>query len=265
MVEHRTSTHEMQGGKFRVNLLEGGSGDPLVFLHGARPQGGWTPHLDMLASRYHVFAPFHPGIGGTEGLDHLDSLWDLVLFYEDLVGGLTSEPYHLVGHSYGGMIAAELAAQAPGKVRSLVLVGSLGLWLDDAPIADIYVLTPEERAKATWRDPSSAEAVAYTAQPEDPIAKKEAELATIEALASTGKFTWPIPDKGLSKRIHRITSPTLMVWGDSDGIVPPAYAGEFQRLIPRSESVVLEECGHIPHVERPQEYFEAVFGFLSKH
>ncbi len=255
----------MQGGKFAVDLLEGGTGQPLVYLPGARPQGGWTPHLDALASRYHVFAPTHPGIGGSRGLEHLDDLWDLVLYYEELVDGLTSEPYHLVGHSYGGMIAAELAAQSPAKVRSLVLVSAVGLWLDEAPVADIFVLSPEERIQASWRYPDSETALAYMAQPEDPVAKKEAELATIEALASTGKFVWPIPDKGLRKRIHRITSPTLVLWGDSDGIIPPVYADEFRQLIPGSASVVLEECGHMPHLEQPQEYLEAVFGFLSNH
>lgn len=265
MVEHRTNTLEMRGGKLSVEVLEGGSGDPLVYLHGARALGGWNPHLDNLAGRYQVFAPCHPGIGASRGLEHLDDLWDLVLFYEEILENLTSRACHIVGLSYGGMIAAELAAQNTAKVRSLVLVGSLGLWLDEAPIADIYVMTPEERAKATWHNPASEVAQAYMAQPEDPMAKKEAELANIEALAATGKFIWPIPDKGLRKRIHRITSPALMVWGESDGLVPPAYAGEFQRLIPGSESVVLKECGHLPYLEQPEEYFEAVFDFLSRH
>ena len=265
MADYRTSTLEMRGGKLSVEVLEGGSGDPLVYLHGARALGGWNPHLDTLASRYQVFAPCHPGIGASSGLEHLDDLWDLVLCYEEILDSLTSRPCHIVGLSYGGMIAAELAAHNPSKVRSIVLVGAIGLWLDEFPIADIYLLGPEERAKATWHNPASESAQAYMAQPEEPVAKREAELANIEALASTGKFIWPIPDKGLRKRIHRITSPALMVWGESDGLVPPAYADEFRRLIPGSESVVLKECGHLPYLERPEQYFEAVFEFLSKH
>lgn len=265
MADYQTRTIEIRGGKVSVEVLEGGSGDPLVYLHGARALDGWNPHLDTLASRYRVFAPCHPGIGASSGLEHLDDLWDLVLCYEEILDSLVSRPCHIVGLSYGGMIGAELAAHNPVKVRSLVLVGAIGLWLDEFPIADIYVLGPEERAKATWHNPASEAAQAYMAQPEDPVAKREAELANIEALASTGKFVWPIPDKGLRKRIHRITSPSLMVWGESDGLVPPAYADEFRRLILRSESVVLEECGHLPYLERPDQYFEAVFDFLSKH
>ncbi|MCE2464537.1 MAG: alpha/beta hydrolase [Dehalococcoidia bacterium] len=264
MADYRTRTLEMRGGKLSIEVLEGGSGDPLVYLHGARSLGGWNPHLDRLADRYHVFAPCHPGTGGSTGLEHLDDLWDLVLCYEEILDSLTSRPYHIIGLSYGGMIGTELAAQNPAKVRSLVLVGAIGLWLDESPIADIYVLGPEERAKATWHNPASEAARAYMAQPEDPEAKREAELSNIEALASTGKFIWPIPDKGLRKRIHRITSPTLMVWGKSDGLVPPVYADEFQRLIPGSRSVVIEECGHLPYLERPEEYFQNVFDFLSQ-
>ncbi len=264
MVDHSQRIVYVRGGQFAVELLEGGSGDPLVYFHGATPLGGWTPYLDQLASRYHVYVPYHLGIGKSRGLEHVDNLWDLALFYEELMDGLVSQPYHLIGHSYGGMIAAELAAQNPQKVRSLVLVSSIGLWLDHSPVADIYIMSPEERAKATWYDPNSEASAAHMAQPEDPVDRKEAELAITEALASTGKFTWPIPDRGLRKRIHRITSPTLLLWGDSDGIVPPVYADEFQRLIVNSESVVLSKCGHIPQAERPQEYFDAITNFLSK-
>ena len=263
MADHRRRNVDVANGRFRIELLEGGSGPPLVYLHGARPFDGWTAYLDQLAGLYHVYAPYHPGIGNSQGLEHLDDVWDLVLFYDELLDSLKLDQPSLLGHSYGGMIAAELAAHNSQKVHRLVLVSSIGLWLDDAPVADVFVLSPEERAKATWYDPTSEAAKASMAQPDDPMARKEAELSVIEALASTGKFTWPIPDRGLRKRIHRINSPTLLLWGDSDGIVPPIYAEEFQRLIPDSTSVVLKNCGHIPQLERPQEFFEAVTGFLT--
>jgi len=263
MVGYQERTVPVRGGKFQVQMVEGGSGNNLLYLHGAGGFTGWTPFLERLAQRHHVYAPAHPGVAHSEGLEHLDDLWDLVLFYEELMQVLGLEQTDVIGHCYGGMLAAELAAHRPDRVRRLVLVGSLGLWLEEAPIADFFIFTPSERAKALWYDPSSDVGKPMLAQAEDPAARMEADLARTQTLAAVGKFIWPIPERGLAKRIHRITMPTLLLWGDSDGVAPPAYGKAFERLLPNASLQVIPKCGHLPQQERPAEFLEAVLRFLD--
>lgn len=264
MVDHQERTVSVRDGRLSVKVLEGGSGDPMVYFHGAGGLPGWARYLDRLAQDFRVYAPYQPGVGESEGLEHIDDVWDLVLFYEELLDALGLEQVYLVGHTYGGMVAAELAAQCRQRVRRLVITGALGLWLDHAPTADIFVLSPEESAKRNWYDPESEVARSANTRIEDPQAKAEADLNRAKTMSAIGKFVWPLPDRGLRKRIHRITAPTLLLWGDSDGIVPPAYGEEYHRLIPGSRLVLIEKCGHQPQTERPEEFFSAVVGFLKE-
>ncbi|MFQ6029573.1 MAG: alpha/beta fold hydrolase [Dehalococcoidia bacterium] len=262
MAQHAERMVSLRQGKCNVQLVEGGTGPNLLFLHGAGGFTGWTPFLDRLAQDYHVYAPAHPGVSRSDGLEQLDDLWDLVLFYDELAQELGLATTYILGHSYGGMLAAELAAHCPERVSRLVLVGSLGVWLEQTPLPDIFALTPSERARLLWHDPESEVARAYLAVPEDPAAKMEADLDRTQTLASIGKFIWPIPDRGLTKRAHRITMPTLLLWGDSDGLVPPAYGEAFRQLLPQASLKTIGQCGHLPQVERPEEFYAAVREFL---
>lgn len=263
MVEYRHVTVPVRNGKFQVQMVEGGVGDNLIFLHGEEGSREWTPFLDLLAQHFHVYAPAHPGQGGSQGLQHLDDLWDLIVFYEELIQALGIGRAYAIGHSYGGMLAAELAAFKPDLVSQLVLINSLGLWLNEAPIADFFILNAEERAETLWFDSECDAAKAAFAQPSDPEEKMESDLARTETLAAVGKFVWPIPDRGLTKRIHRITMPTLLIWGDSDGMVPMNYAQAFQNLLPNSSLKVIEKAGHLPQEERPSEVVDAIRSFLQ--
>ena len=264
MARHEERMLSLRGGKFQVQLVGGGAGPNLLYLHGAGGYTGWTPFLDELAENYRVYAPAHPGVAGTLGLEHLDDLWDLTLFYEELMDGLGLSRAHVVGHSYGGLLAAELAAHRADRVDKLALVAPLGIWLKDAPVADFFMLTPSEREPLLWHDPESDVAKSYGARPEDPGERMEADLDRTKTLSAIGKFVWPIPDKGLPKRAHRITVPTLLLWGDSDGIVPPVYGPAFQALLPQARLEVIEDCGHIPQLERPAEFLAAITGFLGE-
>lgn len=263
MAQHTERFVSFRNGKFNVQLVEGGGGDNLLYLHGAGGFTGWDGCLERLAADFRVIAPAHPGVAQSGGLEHLDDLWDLVLFYEELLDELGLDQTFVVGHSYGGLLAAELAAQCPRRVRRLALVGSLGLWLEDAPVADFFILTRSERERLLWYDGQSDIAQAYMVAPEEPQERLEADLSRTQTLASVGKFVWPIPDKGLPKRAHRITMPTLLVWGDSDGVVPPAHGLAFQQLLPNATLQVIDRCGHIPQVERPEEFHAAITGFFK--
>src|ERR1700682_861332 len=121
---------ELQAGKWKTRVLSAGEGEPVVFLHGA---GGllWDPFLDSLAERYHVIAPQHLGSGTSQGIEHLEDLLDLVLYYCELFDVLGLPAPSMIGHSFGGMVAAEIAAVNPERLRKLVLLAPIGLWRDD--------------------------------------------------------------------------------------------------------------------------------------
>jgi pimeloyl-ACP methyl ester carboxylesterase len=143
-----------------------------------------------------------------------------------------------------------------------VLIAPVGLWLDDHPVMDFFVATPEELATAMFHDPGSAVAKEMLSMPSDPEAQFEAGLERTRNLSAAGKFLWPIPDKGLKKRIHRIVSPTLLLWGASDRLVPPIYGGEFLRRIGRARLIQVNEASHMLPFEKSDEFVEVVTDFL---
>jgi pimeloyl-ACP methyl ester carboxylesterase len=172
-----------------------------------------------------------------------------------------AQPY-LVGHSLGGMIAAEVAAIAPDLASKLVLVAPVGLWLDDHPVMDFFTATPEELTTAIFHDPDSAIAKEMLIMPSDPEAQLEAVLERTKNLSATGKFLWPIPDKGLKKRIHRIVAPTLLLWGASDRLVPPTYGKAFLQRIDRARLTVFNGASHMLPFEKTDEFIDVVTDFL---
>jgi pimeloyl-ACP methyl ester carboxylesterase len=224
----------------------------------------WEPQLQALSRSFTVYAPVQPGVGLSEGLEQLDDIWDLTIAYLDLFDALKLDRFALVGHSFGGMVAAEIAAMAPERVSSLVLVSSAGLWRDDQPILDTWVATPAEQAKAIYHDPNGMVAKLVAAQtPTDEKAKNDAIVAMIINLAATGKFSWPFPEKGLKKRLHRIKAPTLLIWGKSDGVVPPVYASEFASRIAGARVELLDGAAHLPHLERLDRFVPLVTEFCK--
>ena len=113
-------------GTFRTLVWSAGSGDPLLFLHGAGGLHGWPPFLEALAQSFRVIAPEHPGFGQSDGLEILDDIVDLALYYTEFMDAMGLDDPYLVGHSLGGMIGAEVAAIQPERVSKLVLVAPDG-------------------------------------------------------------------------------------------------------------------------------------------
>lgn len=246
--------------KISPNVKVAGSGSPVVFLHGA---GGlmWDAFLDALATRHTVYAPEHPGTteGDPDAIAHLDNLWDLVLYYYDLFDALGLKSVPVIGHSFGGMMAAELAASNPERVSKLVLMCPIGFWRDDVPIPNWMTITPaSDLPKYLVGDPEGPVAKQMSAAP-DP----EMTIRMIWCMACTGKFVWPIPDKGLKKRIHRIKAPTLVLWGKQDRLVPAAYAQEFTSRIPGSRVEMLDQTGHVMTMEQPAKVAGLIEEFLA--
>jgi pimeloyl-ACP methyl ester carboxylesterase len=162
------------------------------------------------------------------------------------------------------MVACEVAAQRPSRVRRLALVDPIGLWRDDAPVINWMLVGPAELPDYVFRDPAGDAAKALFAVPEEPEASALARTRLTWAMGSTGKFIWPIPDKGLKKRIHRIAEiPTLLVWGEDDRLVPRVYAEQFTERLRRTRTEVIKAAGHAPHLEQPASTVRVVKEFLG--
>ena len=245
--------------KISANVKVSGEGPPLVFLHGA---GGlmWDPFLDALAANHTVYAPEHPGttLGDPDAISHLDNLWDLVLYYDEVLDALGIAQAPVVGHSFGGMMAAEIAASHPDRVGKLVLMSAIGLWREDVPIPNWMIVSPAgDIAKLLLYDPDGPLGKTMFGGPPDP----DAQIAMMWSMACTGKFIWPIPDKGLKKRIHRIKAPTLILWGKDDRLVPAAYAQEFASRISGAKIELLDRTGHMLQLERTAEVAALIEAF----
>ena len=201
--------------------------------------------------------------GKKEAIREVADLWDLVLVYEETIRALNLDRPPVVGQSFGGMLACELAAHFPALFSRLVLLDPIGLWLDDHPVANWVAAAPDQLPALLFHDPDGDAARAMFTPPEDPDAAVAAIVGLTWAIGCTSKFVWPIPDKGLAKRIHRIVAPTLVIWGKQDALVSVAYAAEFGRLIADSRVEILDECGHIPQLEQPEQTMSLVSEFLA--
>src|SRR5213592_1908527 len=251
-------TLDIRDGAVRFRVLSGGRGPHLVYFHSFHERGGWSPFLDHLAARYTVLAPFHPGVQGSSGVETLDD----VLAYDELLDGLGIGAAHLVGHFFGGMVAAELAATLRPRAAKLVLISPLGLWRDDAPSQDLLILPHEDLPAVLFRNPASEVARRWAAAPQTEEETLAAQIESIQRRASMAKFVWPIPDKGLQKRLHRITAPTLVLWGDADRANPVVYAEEWQRRV-KGAALSLVPGGHMVLHEAPDAAAAAVAEFLA--
>jgi pimeloyl-ACP methyl ester carboxylesterase len=252
------------GGKLTLRFQTKGSGLPLIYFH---PAAGlhFDPFLAALSESYTVYAPEHPGTseGDPEAIHEVDDLWDLVLIYEEAIRQLelTHTPV-AIGQSFGGMMAAEIAAHFPSLFARLVLLDPIGLWRPDAPVANWMLTPPADVPALLFKDPQCPAAQMFS-PPADPATAIAALANRIWAIGCTGKFAWPIPERGLAKRLHRITAPTLVVWGADDALIPAAYAAEFGKAIKGSRVEIIPNCGHIPQLEQGPTTLRLVQNFLS--
>jgi len=252
--------------RVRIRVLSKGRGPALVFFHG--PWGlTWDSFLDELAQSFTVLAPEHPGTtpDAHDDIYHLDGLWDLVLCYDELMETLGIRGAAFVGHSFGGMVACEVAAAYPDRARRLAMIAPLGFWRDPDRIVNWMMLEPGALRAHVFRDPEGdAARRMFPRSEEQDAAAIAARVRMVWAMGTTGKFIWPIPDKGLKKRIHRVKAPTLLVWGREDRLVPPVYAEEFTRRLPGARLQTVDGAGHAPHLEHPTTVGRMVRDFLSQ-
>jgi pimeloyl-ACP methyl ester carboxylesterase len=257
MAEPRTSFETVEGA--RVNVVRAGSGAPLVFLHGANGGGRLLPFMEKLAARFEVIAPEHPGFGRSDSPDWLDNVSDLGHFYAAFLERLGLSDATLVGTSLGGWIAAETALRAPARLRALVLACAAGLRIEGTPKANIFLWSAQELTRNLVHDQALAEKMLAAPQSDE-----DRDLALKNRFA-TAKLAWSprLYDPQLQKWIHRIETPTLVLWGREDKIIPCAYAHAFAERIKGARVHMFEGCGHLPHVEKADDYVEQIIAFAQ--
>lgn len=253
------------GGRFSVEVHSFGStGEPILFLHGAAGLFGAEAFLEDLGRDFRVIAPHLPGYGESTGAELIDDVIDAGLFYHQLMDDLRIESACVIGHSMGGMLAAEMAALDVHRVRKLILAAPAGFWLDQHPVPDLFTASPKKLASALFHDPESAASKAMAAMPEDRQAFADAYVERIKRLTMATKFMWPIPDRGLKKRAYRIAAPTLLLWGESDRYIAPVYAAEFKNSIRNCRDQTIPNAGHMLMYEQPRDFCAAVRGFVKE-
>jgi pimeloyl-ACP methyl ester carboxylesterase len=247
------------GGRRMVRVFEVGDGAPLVFLHGAGGLPEDSPFLAALARRWHVYAPLLPGYGDSEGPETLRDMLDVTLHSFDVVNALGLERPILVGHSMGGMIAAEMAAVAPREVERLGLIAPAGLWLDAYPSPDLFSKLPHELPALLFHDPELGERIMTAgADFDDPKFLEAFVIRNARQLAMASKLLFPIAERGLHERLYRIRAKTVIIWGDSDRMIAPAYGGAFRRAIAGAELMSIPAAGHMVILEQPDAVVDAL-------
>jgi pimeloyl-ACP methyl ester carboxylesterase len=257
MADHSISTMSIRD--CRIQVMRGGSGSPMLFLHGGGGVGIWLPCMARLAKKFDVIAPEHPGFGASDTPEWLDTIGDLANFYLDFLDQLDLRDVHIVGSSLGGWIAAELAVRNSTRLASLTLIGAAGIHVKDVEQVDTFLTNEEQRIRDLFYDQDLAEAVIASSE------RPELEDAALKNRMITAKLSWQprSHDPHLRKWLHRIKVPTLLVWGANDRLFPQEYAFAYQQLIPGSKAVILPECGHLPQVEKGEDFAAELEAFIG--
>jgi pimeloyl-ACP methyl ester carboxylesterase len=244
-----------------IQLFEGGDGPPLVYLHGAGTYW-WVPGHERLARRRRVLIPVHPGFGLSTGVEEIEDIEDMVFHTLDVLDALGLDRVDIAGLSLGGWLAAELAVRQPQRVNRLVLVNAAGLRLSDVPTPDLFLATPAESRELLFADPRGP--IAMAAIPDTPPPPDKLVLI-MRGREAAARVLWN-PHRAYRKlmsRLDRIKAPTLVVWGADDRLFPLAYGQAYQKAIPGARLATIERCGHLPPVEAPERFAEAVLDFLK--
>ena len=243
----------------KTHLRREGKGEPLLFLHGASGAPAIMPFMEKLAQRFDVLVPEHPGYGLSDEPEWLDNIHDLAYFYLDFLKRLDLENVTLVGSSLGGWIGLEMAVRDTSRLRALVLVSPVGVRAPGLQPADTFLMSPEELAGQLFHDPKFAQA--RLAEPVTP----ESVDASLKNRHATARLAWEprLHDPHLQKWLHRIDLPVQIIWGDQDRILPLGFLDIFRKLMPAAKAEVVKDAGHLPHVEKSEEFCDLVTRFVQ--
>lgn len=248
-------------GGMAVQAAISGDGPPLLFLHGGDYVAQNRPFLDLLSARFRVVAPRHPGFGGSERPAWFRTVHDIAYAYLDLLDRLALEGVTVVGASFGGWVALEMAVRSQARIGRLVLIDSLGLRFgtrEQRDIADIYALPHAEVLRLTFAD-AARHAPDYSGLGDDDL---KAIACDREAAVLYGWKPY-MHDPALLHWLHRIRVPSLVLWGDADGIVGPDYGERLAAAIPDANFERIAGAGHYPQIEQPQAVAASIARFVE--
>lgn len=264
------SADRLFAGPLELEALRRGGGRPILIVHGANPVSPKAPFIDLLAAHGAVVAPSHPGFGNSPRPDDFDTMYDLIHLYRDVLDALPDKIV-VIGFSFGGWIAAELAAGGHPKLDRLVLVDPVGIKLggrEERDIAHFFNTSPAELLRRAWHDPARRPPGVYGLgwQADIDAVTDDADLVTLarnwDALCLYG-WRPHMYNPQLKHWLRRIAVPTLVLWGDSDGIVTPGYGRRYAALIPGAEFALIAGAGHHPELEQPHAFVAHVARFVA--
>jgi pimeloyl-ACP methyl ester carboxylesterase len=244
-----------------IRMLEDGAGPPLLFLHGAGAAGRWLEFQERLARDFTVFFPSHPGHGGSPAAEWIEHISDLAFHYLDLLDELHLDRVHLVGASFGGWIAAELATMASHRLASLILIDPVGIRVDGWIYPFLFGMDLPELVATVFHNPVAALALAPPDQSVETLALQYRQAAALARVAWNPHLYNPL----LRRRLARIAVPTLLCWCAHDRLAPLAPCGEtWAKEIPGACLRVFGDSGHAPHLEEPGAVAQAVVEFCRR-
>lgn len=247
-------------GEIPLEMLAQGDGPPLLFLHGGDYAAQNRPFLDRLAQRFRVVAPRHPGFGASPRPNWMRSIGDIAYVHLDLIERLALDDVTVVGSSFGGWVAMELAIRSAARLSRLVLIDSLGVKFggrDEAEIADVYALPADEVVRRTFADVANAPDYDTMGEAQVEEVARDREAAVL--------YGWRpyMHNPSLKHWLHRIKIPTLVLWGERDGITAPAYGEKLAQAIPGARFSTIAAAGHYPQIEQPEAVVDAIAGFAG--
>ncbi len=244
-----------------LEVLRRGSGHPLLLLHGFDTIDAEARFLDLLGRHAEIIAPSSPGFGNSPRPKDFDTVYDLVHLYLAALEALPGDKISLVGFSFGGWLAAEVAVACTHRIDKLILVDPLGIKVSDREtpdILDIFNRSPDEVRQRSWHDPDR-HAPDYNAMSDDALV---VHARNREALCL---YAWHpyMYNPQLPRWLGRIDVPTLVLWGESDRIVTPDYGRAYAGMIPNAQFELIAQAGHHPEIEQPEAFVARVARFLE--
>lgn len=258
MTSLSTTNHKLQGIDLQVRRK--GRGTSMLVLHGGGGPILGYPFADRLAERFELIEPVHPGFSGTPIPEHFDGLDDLVYLYLDLMDSLGLERTVVLGNSLGGWLAAEIAVRTTARIAKLIMVDAVGVKVggrEERDIVDVFATSQPELNRLMWHDPALApDTSKFTDEQLRIVAGNRVALSL---------YGWDpyLHNPKLRHRLHRITVPTLFIWGASDRLVTPAYGRAYCNMVPGARMAVIERGGHAPHVEQADAFVANVMSFAA--
>ena len=254
---------EMELAGSKVQIVKGGSGEPLLVLHDELGHPGWLRWHQELARSNTLYIPSHSGFGGTPLVEWILSMRDLAGWYLEALDDLNLGPVNVLGVSLGGWLAAELAAMSPGSFKKMTLVGPTGIRPPVGEIYDMFLVVAKEFIAAGFHDPASVEEFQQVC-PDEPSPEQVEKWEANREAASRLSWRPYMHDPSLPHLLHRVRNlPTQIIWGKEDQIVPLSAAEVYQQAIRGSRLTILDGCGHHPEIEKPDEFVKLVQDFLS--